>query len=753
MIQPGKHLQPITICASWFILSVSLLAMSAQGFTFSAASGSITNHQVGASATYSVDMLRQYDDLLNETPWLSSPVDPSATATIAFPPQFTNSLIATATCLDVSISGVSISGFTCTVSNLTITISNAFASTSQVADLAVIIAGITNPGVAYTTAPFIGTIGNDTSSSSTAAEVTFTPGLLNSLSLSFLGSLVNTTSDLIITLAPSNQIPQNGGVKVLFPATLTWARDISPTHTFPLNGALACYGLTANVLNSSITCSGLFATQTITISSPFSQVVQAGDSVSFGIKGLFSPPTTEPVDQLTVTTLDSSGNSIDSQVGSISGLIPQDLSGYVMSSSLSGPMYVNSLGGLSFSFSLPDTLSFADSFVVAFPAGTSIIYFTTASSIPLQSSTYHSSNNSLAMAQKSANPAYSQGTSVTITFIRYRAPPSVKPTDPITFTVFTNGYSKMIGSSSISAVAKNYTLQVSVDSNVVNQYTAFQFAFTLADPLSSSGFIEVVLDPQLSSSALQLATIQTNLTISVSGSNVQSAPSTQITSATVNGSQSYVLRISNLNNTASSVTTQALTIAVSNLLNCPSVCTFTSFSLSTYYSNQSDLVASANYSGSLPLQPGFISLLSVTSTATTTYTFGTLSIAFTNQNPVPQNGAFVFSLPSDLKLLTVCVGSLQASNSLQSTTASYNISGNTVSLQLGSGIAAGANLSFILTNLLTQNSTQTTGSFIISSFDAAGLAIDVSSNNLGLSVSGGNPLNSLILTRSSSVNS
>ena len=149
----------------------------------------------------------------------------------------------------------------------------------------------------------------------------------------------------------------------------------------------------------------------------------------------------------------------------------------------------------------------------------------------------------------------------------------------------------------------------------------------MTDSLSTSGYIELILDPLLCSSAEQISTIQTNLTIAITGSSIQSAPSTQIVSVSLNGSQAYMLRLTNLNITSTTIPSQTVTIAVSNLLNCPSVCTLNSFSLSTYYSSSNDLVASANYSGTITLQPGSINLNTVSSTATTTYTFGTISLS------------------------------------------------------------------------------------------------------------------------------
>jgi hypothetical protein len=620
--------------------------------------------------------------------------------------------------------------------------------------MTITIGGVINPGAALTTSPFIGTIATDSSSSSTAAQVTLTPGILTSLTITFLGKYVNQTSDMSITFVPAHFIPQSGGVKIQFPPSLAWTRDISTSHTIPLGGVLTCYGLSSNVVNASISCNGVLATQTVTVTSIFSQNITAGSSVSFAIKGLFAPPTTEPVDQLTVTTLDGSSYSIDQSVGSISGLLPLLLTSYSMQTSLSGVMAVNSLGGLTYTFTLPDTLSSSDEFVIVFPSGTSITYLTTASTIPIQTTTYYSSNTTLVMIQKSINPTYSAGTQVTITFIRYKASPSVRPTDPISFTVYTNGYSKMQASATIAAVYKNYTLDVSATSAIVNSYTSYAFTFSMADPLSPSGYIEVILDPQLCSTTTQSASVQANLTVTLSGSSIKSTPSTSVVPTTLNGSLTYLLRISNLNTSTSSIPAQTVTISVSNLLNCPSVCTLTQFSASTYYTSSSiDLVAVANYSSTITLQPGSITLQSATSTATTTYSFGTLSLTLTPQNPIPANGFLKVTLPSDLQLLTVCVGSLKVGGSPLAVTAINNISDNSVSLQLGTGTVAGATLTFQLSNLLTQNTTQPTATFTARSYDATSGAIDVSSNSVTLSVVQGNSFNLLSLSRSGSTNS
>lgn len=169
----------------------------------------------------------------------------------------------------------------------------------------------------------------------------------------------------------------------------------------------------------------------------------------------------------------------------------------------------------------------------------------------------------------------------------------------------------------------------------------------MTDSLTSTGYIELTLDPQLCSTARQLSTVQTNLTVSVSGSSVASLPSFSVLTSNINNQSTYKLKISDLNTSSSNIPIQMLTITIGNLLNYPSVTTLTAFSLSTYYTSSSiDLVANAVYTGTVTLQTGSITLQSVSSTATTTYTFGTLTVSFKNQNPILANGYVKLTLPS-----------------------------------------------------------------------------------------------------------
>lgn len=184
----------------------------------------------------------------------------------------------------------------------------------------------------------------------------------------------------------------------------------------------------------------------------------------------------------------------------------------------------NFIGGLTFTFSITDTIGPKDTFLILFPAGSSFSYSLATSTVRLLTPIIGAL--SLEISQNSSNPILHTSSSITITFIRYKAPPSTKPSLPITFAIQNSGHTKMQGSGTITAIANNYTLSVSASSLTVNAYTNYVLSFTMSDTLTSSGYILIVLDPLLCASSAQVITITTNLTISISGSSIKSNPST-----------------------------------------------------------------------------------------------------------------------------------------------------------------------------------------------------------------------------------
>ena len=109
-----------------------------------------------------------------------------------------------------------------------------------------------------------------------------------------------------------------------------------------------------------------------------------------------------------------------------------------------------------------------------------------------------------------------------------------------------------------------------------------------------------------------------------------------------------------MNISSSNIISQGLNITIQNLLNPTYVVDLTYFKIFTYYSSDQDLVAIATYTGSITLQTGNIQLVSLSTTATTTYTFTNITINLINANVIPNQGFIIIAIPSEIILLDVC---------------------------------------------------------------------------------------------------
>ena len=324
----------------------------------------------------------------------------------------------------------------------------------------------------------------------------------------------------------------------------------------------------------------------------------------------------------------------------------QTMTNYAIARNTGTAMGPNTNLAISISFIISDYISNTDYFQIVFPSDTVITFiFLTSLPIPKSSENYTSSNTTITVFQGN-NPVYAPSTSNTITFLNYKTPPSTEPTAAITTYVMSNGYPKMQASTSLTIDPANYTIGVTVSDTVVNTLTTYTVTVTTLDQLLSSGYITLALDPWLTNTAEQVNYLNNNLTVTLSGSSINSNPAHSISSATTNGTTQYTLTLTNLNTSASEIPPQSITITLADLLNFPAVVTMNSFSLSTYYSSANYKVADGQYSSSITLTTGTLALNSVVSTATTTYTFTTITVSCVNQNPIPSGGTLAVTLPS-----------------------------------------------------------------------------------------------------------
>lgn len=81
-----------------------------------------------------------------------------------------------------------------------------------------------------------------------------------------------------------------------------------------------------------------------------------------------------------------------------------------------------------------------------------------------------------------------------------------------------------------------------------------------------------------------------------------------------------------------------------------------------------------------------------------------------------------------------------------SSTYTNSLGNNTITFKVGTSIAAASTVSLIITDIMTQSSTKTTSTFVVSTYDSSFNGIDQSSDSLGLSITSGNNFNSLSLS-------
>ena len=178
---------------------------------------------------------------------------------------------------------------------------------------------------------------------------------------------MNTTGEMRITLDLNNDIPSDGVIELKFPPTLQWTRDISTNHLLPIED-VTCSVVddgSGGSLVSSAGCVGLASQQTVTISFTFSASASRNylsGNITVSIIGLFSPPTTEPIDLIEISSKTVELFEMDKCQATVSNLSPKVMN-VVLSPTLS-PLYINTFTGLTITFTLEDTIEKTDSFLL-----------------------------------------------------------------------------------------------------------------------------------------------------------------------------------------------------------------------------------------------------------------------------------------------------------------------------------------------------------------------------------------------------
>ena len=134
-----------------------------------------------------------------------------------------------------------------------------------------------------------------------------TRGALSSVIIQSSSQVVGeNNADFTVTVRTSNPVPQNGRLAVDFPF---WNPEAQGT-IFRLYSYLQtptsvqCVPRSTNILKSSFTCTFDAVNQILTLSNCFTTFVPAGTEISFIIKNMRNPVSTQPVTDIQVFTID-----------------------------------------------------------------------------------------------------------------------------------------------------------------------------------------------------------------------------------------------------------------------------------------------------------------------------------------------------------------------------------------------------------------------------------------------------------------
>ena len=385
------------------------------------------------------------------------------------------------------------------------------------------LANIKNPEPAVQTASFIGSIGTDSSSVANASEsVQLVANSLGTCSASFGQGLVNRADNLTISFTSLSFLDANAIVKVAFPSS--YARD--PSNSVVITGIISCH--------TTLQTYGIFCNSSSSTISVFNAIASNGSySASFQINNILVPPSTEPIDQLSVSTYNSKLIPYDSCTTTLSNLQAiaiNDFSAILSASSLK----VDSPAAINFSIPLYNPLFTTDAIVLTFSAIYVPVYQLVAigGSSASTSLAYKLNYNTTNSINVSTNVNFTVGRVISLYLSQIYGPPSSGIFFTVSLGIYQNGYLKATGALSINT-APNIIIdaRTSVASTTLLTLTTYTVTFTTTNAIAPSGMLlllfptEIQAGNALSSVKVNSLSVSKSVISGQNGINLTTLPS------------------------------------------------------------------------------------------------------------------------------------------------------------------------------------------------------------------------------------
>ncbi|MFA5392719.1 MAG: hypothetical protein WC306_03530, partial [Candidatus Paceibacterota bacterium] len=470
-------------------------------------------------------------------------------------------------------------------------------------------------------------------------------------------------------------------------ATTSYSFKFTPAHAVPLNGYLridfdSSYDLVspgAVVMSSTTACDITLRGAGYLLIKFSSSGLSAGVQQTVEIANVVNPPNVKSL-EFTLMTKDASLYDIDTV--KVSGL--STTAGSLSSSSLTANTYVVS-----------EYATYTAVFTTANPiaVGSRVeLTFDTDYILSSIESTNVSGNNGSTVAVSGSKliitigTAVAKSTPVSLVITNIKNPVYVQATD--SFLIQTKTADEAVIDTA-TATSINITtgalsgLSVASVSKKISDITSYTFNFTAQHAVPADGFIRIQFDSNYSLGSAYLDT----------------ASFYSLTKG------SDYLRFK----TVSAISAgQAVSIPISTIANPSYVYTVSNFQVKTMTTTQ-QIMDSGEITG-VTLTPGSLSNISVIAasmevSALTNYTF-----AFKTENSIAAaTGKVAISLDSDYDL-----SAIEANNVSGNSGATVSVSGNSLSITLGTAVGAGESVSLVVSNIKNPSYVQTTGSVTLS---------------------------------------
>lgn len=326
----------------------------------------------------------------------------------------------------------------------------------------------------------------------------YTPGNLQSCSVNFNPSSVQSTSTVTITMALGDQIPTNGSIYITFPSSWTYSANSSSTPVITSLTQTCTLISGGAYLTSALGCSTFG--QQITINQCFSTTAPNGTSLSFSISNILSPPTNYNGYTITVSTYTDSYTLIDQTSCTANQVGPTSIPGISSTTQLT----VGTTSSYALNFNAPVPIAGSDLLMISavspydtyFSFGsTTTVYLSTAQQLAISTS----NSSSITLVFPSTMSTFSTGTNISIIAGLYIQPLINSGAKSLTITLLRSGYSYATQSFPLTILPNSLvTPTITLNTYMVSTVATYTFNVGLTNPLATKSRIIITLPNQLS---------------------------------------------------------------------------------------------------------------------------------------------------------------------------------------------------------------------------------------------------------------